>query len=107
MEVALWQDIGPDPSMEHNRVNYTVAEDHANPIPKYKMKFLDPDPLLTPDAYFAGLNWNAKKIEYLTDLMEDPPTFRNRPLSRGEMRRKFKRKIPKSEFHWRNVEMMT
>ena len=56
MEVALRQDIGPDPSLEHNKVNWTVDQDHDMPQLKYHIKYKDNAPAITPDAYFSGLN---------------------------------------------------
>lgn len=57
IELALRQDVSPDPSLSLNHENYTLktwegfAQDH-----EYKKKYRDNTPQINPDAYFADHN---------------------------------------------------
>ena len=58
IELALRQDVGPDPSLSMNRVNYQLQDwdDGQAPNWEYKKKYRDNTPIIGPDAYFAGYN---------------------------------------------------
>lgn len=55
IELALRQDIGPDPSLSMNTERYTYRDwdDYDQPNWEYKKKYRDNTPLLDPNAYFA------------------------------------------------------
>jgi hypothetical protein len=55
IELALRQDIGPDPSISMNAEKYTMRDwdDYDQPNWEYKKKYRDNTPLLNPNAYFA------------------------------------------------------
>lgn len=58
IELALRQDIGPDPSLSMIKEDYRLRDWDNNEQPnwEYKKKYRDNTPIINPDAYFAGEN---------------------------------------------------
>ena len=58
IEKALRQDVGPDPTIAANRVDYKYVDEKNTsfPIWEYKKKYRDNDPVLSPEAYFYDYN---------------------------------------------------
>ncbi len=54
IEKSLRQDVGPDPTLAMNKVNYRFEDQNnpTEPIWEYKKKYRDNDPMLNPEAYF-------------------------------------------------------
>ena len=84
IELALRQDIGPDPSMSMNKEDYQIRdwEDNFGPNWEYKKKYRDTTPLIEPDAYFAGSNVVERRKKLFEYDQEKPATFINKPLTR-------------------------
>jgi hypothetical protein len=68
---------------------------------EYKKKYRDKNPLLSPEAQFAGHNLIERKQKHFTQHdQERPPVFINRPLTRAQIRKKYMRTINKKEIDW-------
>ena len=107
IELALRQDVGPDGSMSMNRQNYKLADDRGqSPTWEYKKKYRDNSPILDASAYFADHNSTQRRKRLFEFDQEKPATFINRPLSRNQLRKKFMRKISKSDIDSKNLPMM-
>ena len=63
IELALRQDVGPDPSIAMAKQNYKHIDpnDTLAPTNEYKKKYRDKDPLLAPEAYFAGHSFLSRQ----------------------------------------------
>lgn len=109
IELALRQDIGPDPSMSMNKLNYKLRdwEDGMAANWEYKKKYRDNTPMIDPDAYFAGHNVTQRRKKLFEYDQEKPATFINRPLSREQLRRRLMRPIRKKDIDFYNAPMMT
>lgn len=108
IELALRQDIGPDPSLSMNRLNYQVRdwEDGMGANWEYKKKYRDNTPIIEPDAYFADHNVTERRKRLFEYDQEKPATFINRPLSREQLRRRLMRPIRKKDIDIYNAPMM-
>jgi len=95
LELALRQDVSPDGSLSMNRQDYRLDDWTAGEQPnwEYKKKYRDNTPIISPDAYFADYNVVNRRKKLFDFDQEKPATFINRPLSRGQLRKKLKRKI--------------
>jgi ribosomal protein S18 len=109
IELALRQDIGPDPSLTSNRVNYKHLDPNdPSQLPfEYKKKYRDTTPVVKPQDYFADHNRMERRKTFFEYDQENPATFLNRPLTRNQLRKRFKRKISKKELDYNNTPMMT
>ena len=108
VEKALRQDIGPDPTLAQNRVKYKY-KDENNPffeVWEYKKKYRDKDPVLNEEAYLYDYNLLKRRQRQIDFDQEKPATFINRPLSRVQLRKKFLRKLKKSDIHWKNTPLI-
>lgn len=108
IELALRQDIGPDPSMSMNRLNYQVRDwdDGMGANWEYKKKYRDNTPIIEADAYFADSNVTQRRKRLFEYDQEKPATFINRPLSREQLRRRLMRPIRKKHIDFYNAPMM-
>ena len=106
IEIALRQDLGIDTSLVSNQKNFKLEKHNNLSQKKYSLKFVDNNPLLDPEAYYDNLNMHKKRKFELIDMMEKPPTFINKPLSRDELHRKFRLKIRKKDMKWNKPELL-
>lgn len=108
IELALRQDVQPDGSIMMNRQNYKLRDWSKNEEPnwEYKKKYRDTTPIIGPDAYFAGNNVNQRRKQQFEFEQEKPATFINRPLSRGHLRKKLRRRLDKQDVDYKNLPMM-
>ena len=58
IELALRQDVGPDPSISLNKEDYQYRDVSTGEGPnwEYKKKYRDMTPILEPGAYYADHN---------------------------------------------------
>jgi hypothetical protein len=58
IEKALRQDIGPDPTLAMNKVDYKYVDEKNStfPIWEYKKKYRDRDPVISAESYFYDYN---------------------------------------------------
>jgi hypothetical protein len=63
IELALRQDIGPDPSMAMNAEKHQLRDwdDYDQPNWEYKKKYRDNTPMLGSDAFFADNNVTMRR----------------------------------------------
>jgi ribosomal protein S18 len=108
IELALRQDIGPDPSLSMNSERYQQRDwkDYDQPNWEYKKKYRDNTPLLKPDAYFADNNVIERRKTLFEYDQEKPAVFINRPLNRKELRKKVMRTTQKKDIDYKNMPMM-
>lgn len=109
IEKALRQDLGADKSQSVRKQNYKLAQyDEATaPNWEYKKKYRDKDPLYDPEAQYAGHNVIGRSQRMFAFETEKPATFINRPLTRGQLRKRFMRSVQKDELDWKNTPLMT
>ncbi|CDW82874.1 30s ribosomal protein s18 [Stylonychia lemnae] len=108
IEKALRQDIGPDPTLALNRVDYQF-EDKNNLMfheHEYKKKYRDKDPALNPEAYFYDNKLLERRKREIDFSQEKPATFINRPLSRSQLRRKLMRNLRKKDIDWKDTPLL-
>lgn len=109
IEKALRQDVGVDSSQSVNKRNYKFDERENNalaPTWEYKKKYRDKDPLYDPEAEYAGHNVIGRSQRMFAFETEKPATFINRPLTRGQLRKRFMRNVSKKELDWKNTPFM-
>ena len=107
VELALRQDVQPDPSAAMNRENYTLKTlEGADQDWEYKKKYRDNTPQLNPSAYFADHDVANRRKRYFDFDQEKPATFINRPLTRNQLRKKHMRPITKKDIDYKNLPMM-
>jgi ribosomal protein S18 len=109
IEKALRQDVGVDSSQSANKRNYKFDEREDNalaPTWEYKKKYRDKDPLYDPEAEYAGHNVIGRSQRMFAFETEKPATFINRPLTRGQLRKRFMRNVSKKELDWKNTPFM-
>ena len=109
IELALRQDIGPDPSLSQNRTDYRLRnwDDLNKPPLEYKKKYRDTTPIIGPEGYYADHNRMERRKTYFEYDQENPATFLNRPLNRNELRKKLKRRITSKELDYNNTPQIT
>lgn len=109
IELALRQDLGPDPSVTSNRVDYHFRDwdDPEQSKWDYKKKYRDTTPLMNEEAYNADYKRMERRKTYFEYDQENPATFLNRPLTRQQLRRKLKRRITKADLDYYNTPFMT
>ena len=107
VELALRQDIAPDGSLSMNRENLK-SEDWSGDKPnwEYKKKYRDTTPVIRPEAYYSDFNQIQRRKRLFEFDQEKPATFINRPLTRNQLRKQFKRKIDKKDIDYKNLPMM-
>ena len=108
IELALRQDIGPDPSMSMTAQKYSNRDwdDYDQPNWEYKKKYRDNTPLINEDAYFADHNVIQRRKTLFEYDQEKPAVFINRPLNRKELRKKVMRTTQKKDIDYKNLPMM-
>jgi ribosomal protein S18 len=107
IELALRQDVGPDPSLMMNRQNYQHRnEEGTAPTWEYKKKYRDTTPVISPEAYFAGHNTTERRRRLFEYDQERPATFINRPLSRNQLRKKMMRPLRKKDIDHYNTPLI-
>lgn len=108
IEKALRQDVGPDPTMAMNPIDYKYIDEKnpSFPIWEYKKKYRDRDPVLSPEAFFYDYNQIERRQKQFDFDQEKPATFINRPLSRAQLRRKFMRRIRKDDINWKDTAFL-
>ena len=74
---------------------------------EYKKKYRDYSPTIKADTYFGQGNIIDKQNKQLEYEMEKPATFLNRPMSRGQLRKRMMRSISKKDIEWKNTPLMT
>jgi hypothetical protein len=84
IELALRQDIGPDPSMSMNRedLQFRDWDDYDQPNWEYKKKYRDNTPIVNEHSYFADSDVVNRRRRHFEYDQEKPATFINRPLNR-------------------------
>jgi hypothetical protein len=84
-EMALRQDIGPDPSMSALRSKLRMVDPNnlTEAAWEYKKKYRDTDPLIQAENHFADYNFMEKQQRLEKFDLEKPATFINRPLTRA------------------------
>mmetsp|Transcript_1616 Transcript_1616/g.2856 ORF Transcript_1616/g.2856 Transcript_1616/m.2856 type:complete len:378 (-) Transcript_1616:177-1310(-) len=109
IELALRQDIGPDPSMTMNKTDYQYQDWDKNIQPswEYKKKYRDVTPIIGPEAYDSNYNRMGRRRTYFDYDHEKPATFLNRPLTRNQLRKKVMRRISKADLDYYNTPVMT
>lgn len=104
IEMALRQDIGPDPSMSALRSKLKMVDPNnlTEAAWEYKKKYRDMDPLMQAENHFADYNFMEKQQRLEKFELEKPATFINRPLTRAQIRRRLMRSVGKQEIEFRN-----
>lgn len=95
IEKALRQEVGPDPTMAMNKKNYKL-EDTNNlfyHVHEYKKKYRDTTPMLGPEAYLYDYKLLDRRQRQFDFDQEKPAAFINKPLTRNQLRKKFKRNL--------------
>ena len=84
-------------------------EDALGPTWDYKKKYRDTkNPLIQPESNFAGYNQVERNQRMFEFEKEKPATFINRPLTRGQIRKKVMRSLSKKDVRdWRNTPLLT
>lgn len=108
VERALRQDIGPDPTSALRRRDWKPASDEGlDPVWEYKKKYRDEDPVVRPEDYYFKDDLVKKRLRDFRFDQEKPETFINRPLTRGQIRKKFmRRQIRRSDIDWKDQELV-
>ena len=108
IEKALRQDVGVDNSLSAIQANFQTKDPHDTMAPtwEYKKKYRDTTPLVKADSYYAQANAFEKQNKQLEYEKERPAVFLNRPLTRGQIRKRYMRTIEKKDIDWRNTPMM-
>jgi len=110
VEKALRQDVGPDPSAAMNKTNYKY-EDENNILQvqhEYTKKYRDKNPMLAPEAYYAGHDIIGRSQKQFTQFdQEKPPVFINKPLTRSQVRKKYMRTVGKKDIDYKNTPLIT
>ena len=108
LEKALRQDIGVDASLSGVESNFQFKDewDALAPTWEYRKKYRDTTPLVKADSYFAGGNIVDKQNKQLDYEMEKPATFLNRPMTRGQIRKRYMRTISKKDIEWKNTPFL-
>jgi len=109
IELALRQDMQPDGSMSMNKEDFRLRDWSQGDQPnwEYKKKYRDTTPIINPSSYFADHDQVQRRKKLFEFDQEKPATFINRPLSRGQLRKKLMRKIRKEDIDYKNLPMMT
>ncbi|KRX04932.1 Ribosomal protein S18 [Pseudocohnilembus persalinus] len=101
IEMALRQDIGPDPSQARS----------AQKLPKFD-KLKDESNLehsnwnnFNPDQYFS--EYSSQTESYLKEFMKPDRKVHHMPLSEAEKRKRNQRQINYYDIHWRNTELIS
>lgn len=108
IEAALRQEFGPDHSMSAAKENIKLRDDsHTQPVWEYKKKYRDRNPIMGAEHLFAGgQNFYDRQQRLEDHAKEKPATFINRPLTRGQLRRRVMRSVKKDEIEWRNIPFL-
>lgn len=108
IELALRQDIGPDPSLSMNTEDLRLRDwdDYDQPNWEYKKKYRDNTPLINEHSYFADSDVINRRRRYFEFDQEKPATFINRPLNRKQLRKKVMRTVTKKDIDYKNLPMM-
>jgi ribosomal protein S18 len=107
IEAALRQDFGPDASVSAMRESLKLADDsHMQPTWEYKKKYRDRDPTMSEQHLFAGSNFLERQERLASHARQKPATFINRPLTRGQLRKRFMRSIAKKDIEWKNLPFL-
>jgi ribosomal protein S18 len=108
VELALRQDIGPDPSMSMNRedLQFRDWDDYDQPNWEYKKKYRDNTPIVSEHSYFADSDVVNRRRRHFEYDQEKPATFINRPLNRKQLRKKVMRTVTKDDIDFKNLPMM-
>jgi len=107
IELALRQDVQPDGSISMNRENYQYkSKEGIDEYWEYKKKYRDNTPEINAGAYFSDHNPIQRRKKFFEFDQEAPPAFINRPLTRNQLRKKFKRPIRKADIDYKNLPMM-
>jgi hypothetical protein len=108
IEHALRQDFGPDPRLSGGKLKLKYADDSfGQPTWEYKKKYRDTDPMLADEHHFAEHNIITKQKRLEAFELEKPATFINRPLTRGQLRKRFMRSVEREDIEWRNATLVT
>ena len=109
LEKSLRQDVGVDSSLSGVQSNFQFKDidDALAPTWEYKKKYRDNTPLTKADSYYANGNIVDKQNKKLEYELEKPAAFLNRPMTRGQIRKRFMRNISKKDIDWRNTPMIT
>lgn len=109
IEKALRQDLGVDKSQSMPKMNYKLGEyeNATAPTWEYKKKYRDKDPLYDPEAQYAGHNVIGRSQRMFAYETEKPATFINRPLTRGQIRKRYMRSVSKKDLDWKNTPLIT
>ncbi len=111
IEKALRQEIGPDPTMATNKENFQMDTKHTHPMGpvwEYKKKYREKTPMLNEQAYFYDYKLIERRQKVMEESKEKPATFLNRPLTRGQIRRKFmRRNLKRKDFDYRNTALLS
>jgi len=101
--------VGADHSQSLAKRNYKLGEydDPTAPTWEYKKKYRDKDPLYNPEAMYARENVIGRSQRMFAFETEKPATFINRPLTRGQLRKRFMRSIEKKDIDWKNTPFIT
>jgi len=107
IELALRQDVQPDGSLSMNRENYHYkSKEGTDEYWEHKKKYRDNTPELNAEAYNSDHNTTERRKKFFEFDQEAPPAFINRPLTRNQLRKKFKRHIRKNDIDYKNLPMM-
>ena len=108
IEKALRQDVGVDNSLSNSQSNFQFKDrdDALAPTWEYKKKYRDNTPLVSDESYFAQGNIVDKMNRQLDFEMERPAAFLNRPMTRGQIRKRYMRSLNKKDIDWHNTPMM-
>lgn len=63
--------------------------------------------MLADEHHFAEHNIITKQKRLEAFELEKPATFINRPLTRGQLRKRFMRSVEREDIEWRNATLVT
>lgn len=129
IDKALRQDMEHTLNPMNKYNDYKTMNEKFDPAMHWSQKFKDSYDIVNEESYVYGLkneeeimneytgdeikshpkvDWKMKrKYDQLTWETEKPPTFINKPLTKEQVRKKYMRKMSKSDFTWKDTALLT
>ena len=79
---------------------------NPNPVGAFRQKFNLNAIAVKPESYHTGMNYKIRWRKQLDSSVRRPPTFLNVPMRSSDIRRRFKKKMKKNDFHWKKVDVL-